>query len=262
MSMAVAVGSEFLVPGIVAGQPVVWATADRGGSWTAEVIPAQGLVGLGNLSVTSTGSFFTGHLATDRDWDAAIWRRAGLGSWERLARAEPEFEDPERFADVTQIVGFEGGLLAIGSAGERAPCDALGMGGGRGGGIASVARPLLDTCADMPAAAWVSADAEQWDPIEGPRPAGWRGGTVYLGDVVTGADGLVGLINESPDGGNPAYGVWSSANGREWRRIGGEFARGNAFPQGTFAFPDRLVVLGGTEDGHVTTWIGEAATDP
>ena len=100
--------------------------------------------------------------------------------------------------------------------------------------------------------------------VDGPRPAGLAPGRdVYLADIAAGGDGVLALAYEpDPLNFDARLAVWTSVDGIAWRRVGNGMDRGDASPQAQFVFPDRLVVIGGTDAGRLVVWLGDPVDLP
>ena len=250
--LLIASGREFLSAGVRADRPVAWSSVE-GRVWVEEAVPAPpGQVALEGLHATTAGVFLTGRVQAARDWDALIWiRQAGV--WVPLGANDRGLNAPGRSASATRVISFAGGLLAIGWAGKLDECQ---LGVGR---LAMRGPIVADHCPGLPPAAWVSADGQQWRSVRGPRPPGAAAEVeAYVGDIGAGGEGLIGMFDE-PDqaSGDWRLGVWTSADGQTWRRIANGMDRGDAYPQAQLVTPDRLIVLGETDDGRLIVWLGE-----
>ena len=251
-------GAEFIAASVQDGRPVAWSTPD-GRAWRREVVPAPpGVVSLTAIEETPAGVFMTGWVEDDRDWDAMIWHRKA-GTWVRLGAAAPALAEPDRGEAVTKVVPFEHGLLAVGWAGELEACQLVG-----GRRLAALGPVIADHCPGLPPALWASADGVSWVEAAGPRPAGLApGAEVYLADIAAGGDGVLALAYEpDPAQADSRLAVWTSADGASWWRIANGMERGDAYPQAPFVFPNRLVVLGGTDAGRLVVWLGDPVDLP
>jgi hypothetical protein len=252
----VAVGNDFVTMGVEGDRPVAWSSED-GITWSPEQIPAPpGIVRASGLTASTAGVLLSGYLETETDFDALIWRRIADGTWMRLGEADRNFVGPERGATVHRVLPVGGGLLALGSAGAIPDCS---LGGVR---VAAADGRIADHCPGVPPAAWVSSDGRAWREVDLPRPPGIpRGINVFLDVAEPGLDGVFTLLNERPLEATPRYGVWTTADGERWRRVGDGPPFVDAYAQHVASIPGRLVVIGATGAGTFEVWIGNPPPD-
>lgn len=252
----VATASGFVTMGLVGDRPVAW-SSDDGVTWAPEDIPAPpGIVRASGLTASTAGVLLGGYLETETDFDALIWRRNPDGTWIHLGETDRDFVGPERGATVQRVLPVGGELLALGSAGAIPDCS---LGGVR---VAAAGGRTADHCPGVPPAAWVSSDGRAWREVDLPRPPGIpRAMDVFLDVVEPGVDGIFTLLNERPLEATPRYGVWTTADGERWRRVGDGPPFADAYAQHAASIPGRIVVIAATGAGTFEVWIGSPPPD-
>ncbi len=185
-----------------------------------------------------------GSVAGPRDMDGAIWLADATG-WTLTGPGDEVFGDPAVPATVTRVVQFTGGLFASGFEGEMPDCAAV-----------LTAGPITgDVCPGMPPAAWLSDDGGRtW--THGALPVLPGVPELRIGPTIAGGDGLLALVAEAPVGDEPQPGgLWTSADGTSWRRVGDGPPRGHLL----VAVPGRVVALGSSAEERPAVWVATAA---
>ncbi|HEV8488443.1 MAG TPA: hypothetical protein VGQ58_01505 [Candidatus Limnocylindrales bacterium] len=247
--------TDFVTTGVVAGRPVVLSTSD-GSAWAELPAPfGLGEYSLVDLRPTLDGFVVAGMVQRGQDWDGVIWRSASAGAWDDLAGDNPMFTGPDRGVAIWRTVPFAGGIFAMGGAGEIPECQ---LGTAR---VAALTPVIADHCGGPPAAAWASPDGRQWQEVEGPRPPGARlDRWPVIISITAGAAGLVALVEEAPvRAGASVHGLWTSADGVDWSRIGdGAPIEPTSGSVTIVGLPGRIVALVRTGDG-IVVWMGTPA---
>lgn len=245
-----ATATGFVTAGVNAGGPLVLTTSD-GATWEKIAVPTQaGEYLLADVRQTTDGFLVSGRIERADDWDAVLWRSAAGGVIEDLG-SNPAFTSPDRNVGLSQTVPFAGGIFATGSAGNVAECALM------GGLVASLAPIIADTCPGPPPMGWGSADGDRWQEVAWPRRAGQPDQMPTMHVVTAGAAGVVALVDERPPGADKdVVGLWTSADGVEWSRIGNGMPLGAGGLNGAMiGLPGRLIVFAWTGTG-TAAWVG------
>ena len=245
-----ATATGFVTVGVNAGEPLVLTTSD-GAAWEKVAVPALGgEYLLADVRQTADGFVVSGRVEREGDWDAVLWRSGASGVVEDLG-SNPAFTSPDRGVGLMRTVPFAGGIFATGSAGNIAECALI------GGRLASLGPIIADTCPGPPPMAWGSPDGHRWQEVAWPRRAGQPDQVPSIHVITAGAAGVVALVDEKPPGADKdVVGLWTSADGVEWSRIG------NGMPLGAgglnspmIGLPGQLIVFAWTGTG-TATWVG------
>lgn len=245
-----ATATGFVTVGVNAGEPLVLTTSD-GAAWEKVAVPAQaGEYLLADVRQTAEGFVVSGRVERAGDWDAVLWRSAASGVVEDLG-SNPAFTSPDRGVGLLRTVPFAGGIFATGSAGNIAECALI------GGRLASLGPIIADTCPGPPPMAWGSPDGHRWQEVAWPRRAGQPDQVPSIHVITAGAAGVVALVDEKPPGADKdVVGLWTSADGVEWSRIGNGMPLGaGGLNSAMIGLPGRLIVFAWTGTG-TATWVG------
>jgi hypothetical protein len=245
-----ATATGFVTVGVNAGEPLVLTTSD-GAAWEKVAVPAQaGEYLLADVRQTADGFVVSGRIERAADWDAVLWRSAAGGAIEDLG-SNPPFTSPDRNVGLSRTVPFAGGIFATGSAGSVAECALM------GGLVASLGPIIADTCAGPPPTAWGSPDGDRWREVSWPHRAGQPDQMPTMHVVTAGAAGVVALVDERPPGAEKdAVGLWTSADGVDWSRIGNGMPLGaGGLNEAMVGLPGRLIVFAWTGTG-TAAWVG------
>lgn len=245
-----ATATGFVTVGVKAGEPLVLTTSD-GAAWDKVAVPAQaGEYLLADVRQTADGFVVSGRIERAADWDAVLWRSAAGGVIEDLG-SNPAFTSPDRNVGLLRTVPFGGGIFATGSAGNVAECALM------GGLVASLGPIIADTCPGPPPMAWGSPDGHSWREVSWPRRAGQPDQMPTMHVVTAGAAGVVALVDERPPGAEKdAVGLWTSADGVDWSRIGNGMPLGaGGLNEAMVGLPGRLIVFAWTGTGNAV-WVG------
>jgi hypothetical protein len=217
---------------------------------------------LHDAATVGDGFVLAGHAdAVNADSDAAIWRSDGIDGWRRVAAEDPALTgDDEAVFDT--VVPFAGGLFAVGGSGsrqDRKQCEQL-LGGAPVAGPGDIAL----SCGWLREMNWRS-DGQRWERVDpwgpdGEYPPEFVGpppgrAPIDWGLVVAGGPGLVALQHElvgPQDQDGVAIGLWASADGASWTRIGDGPILANESPVGLLVDGRHVFVM--TEAGHA--WVG------
>jgi hypothetical protein len=245
-----ATATGFVTVGVNAGEPLVLTTSD-GAAWEKVAVPARaGEYLLADVRQTADGFVVSGRIEPADDWDAVLWRSGAGGVVEDLG-ANPVFASPDRSVGLSRTVPFSGGIFATGSAGNAAECALM------GGLVASLAPIIADTCPGPPPMAWGSRDGHRWQEVLWPRRAGQPDQMPTMHVMTAGAAGVVALVDERPPGAEKdVVGLWTSADGVEWSRIGNGMPLGaGGLNEAMVGLPGRLIVFAWTGTG-TAVWVG------
>ena len=238
----------FVAIGYRAERAVVWQVSGNGAAAPADLPPAEKKGEVLDATVAPDRLVLVGRAIDARGTTGMIWM-SGPEGWKLTGPKHPVFDRPQGGTTVTGIVAFAGGLFATGFTGDMVQCF-----GGAGGSLLT-AGPIFADHGEGPAecaATWVSTDGETWRRAGQPDGVAVGGG---LGQVVAGGEGLLTMVNEAGFDERNRIGLWTSADGIEWRRIGDVPADAN----GTLlTLLGRVLVVGSAADGvHPAVWIGE-----
>lgn len=245
-----ATATGFVTVGVNAGGPLVLTTSD-GATWEQVAVPTQaGAYLLADVRQTTDGFVVSGRIDRGGDWDAVLWRIAADGTVEDLG-ANPALSNPGEGSDLWRTVPFAGGFFATGTSGNLNECALM------GGLVASLGPIIADTCPGPPPIAWGSPDGHRWQQVSWPRRAGQPDQVPPIQAVAAGAAGVAALVDERlPAAEKTVIGLWTSADGVEWSRIGNGMPLGAGGLTGAMVgLPSRLIVFAWTGTGNAT-WVG------
>lgn len=248
-TMAVA-GNGFVLTGLLSNTLGAWLY--EGSSWTELALPeVHGRIEQLSVWPTADGPIVTGSVIVGDDIEPLVIRWDGR-SWARVGGDGPSPVNPDHGASIELAIPFRAGVYAEGSAG---PISACLLGAAH---IASINGPNPRTadigdCASMPFASWVLDGDGDWVEVEQPR---LPGATVSAHDVIAGGAGLIAIAGETLANGAPSNGLWTSADGGAWRRIGDAPMAGVGALLGFTVLPGRVVIVGVDELGAPTAWTG------
>jgi hypothetical protein len=258
MHLVAGTADGYLAGGYVDVRATTWVTSD-GQTWTERPIAEarEGLT-LTDLVATDGATFLAGTVSLPGELQPALWRLDGE-SWTAVSLPDADLPDTTWAASVDDLVPFAGGVLATGRAGPADPCpvspDELAS---LTIDLASTSEDGKEPCPWPPPAAWVTSDGITWREAALPViPGVDPDQAVY--SVASGGEGLIALVSEGPDADAPDYGLWTSADGSSWTRIGDAMSmqRGTYYSR-FVAMPGRVVVFGSDDTGSPLAWVGIA----
>jgi hypothetical protein len=237
-----------------------WRTTD-GQQWTAHPLPdAARNLQFGALTDSGEGVLIAGWTTTSNTVDPALWRWTEADGWTALGVPARKRTTAGEGAAVQRVVAFAGGLFATGWAGPDPACTSSGI------RLASASMDGTDLagtdekCGWMAPAAWVSADGKTWREVD--LAGTFRVPLVAMPAVRAGGRGLIALVTENEVGGVPSIGLWTSADGAAWERVGD----GPIVDRGGYvSFEDvgviagHVILFGGNARGDAVTWTGVPA---
>jgi hypothetical protein len=261
----------FVAVGSVGDRGAIWSSGD-GLTWRQEEAGRAGLV---RGTVADAATVPGGYIAVGSDdpganADGAVWTAATLEAWTRAA-GDPAFTTPDE-ESLSRVVPFAGGTFAVGGRGtpaERKECEDLLEGSGAlvAGGFETALN-----CGWLREMNWRTEPGQAWEWVDPWGPDGLyppeRGGPanaaiISWSFVRAGGPGLVLLDYEwlGGDETGSIIGLWTSADGRSWSRVGVEPHLGPGDTLTGVAVIGRTVVaVGGVWDGShpedPAVWIG------
>jgi hypothetical protein len=259
MHLVVGTDSGYATGGYTDVRPTSWITGD-GRDWTELPIPdARDSLQLNDLVSSRQGIHLAGQVTAPGVLRPVLWRLDGE-VWTPVDVAHGGIPDAAWVASIDDLVPFHGGVFAVGRSGpaEGCPGDA---------GVASAALDLVDDgkdpCPWPPPAAWMSVDGQAWREAALPVVAGVDPDQAVY-SIASGGAGLIALVleGEAADVGAeaPTWGLWTSADGNAWTRIGDAMRlRLGSYYHRFVAMPGRVIVLGDDGQGRAMAWVGRPA---
>lgn len=259
IDMHLVIGTEagYVTGGYANERPTAWKTRD-GRDWTEVPIPdvVESTL-LNDLVAGPQGVHLAGLITAPGTLRPLLWRLDD-DAWASLELPLGNVPAADWAATVDDLVLFNGGVFAVGRAGPTERCPTT------EGHIASVAidpSTTADTtswppCPWPPPASWVSVDGVTWQQASLPIIAGVDPDDAVF-SVASGGAGLIALVYEGSQADVVGWGLWTSADGSAWARIGD----GMPLDRGSYyhrfvAMSGRVVVLGDDGQGRPLAWVG------
>lgn len=195
-------------PGLVAisaavgggNAPSVWVSAD-GRNWQYKPLDRPSFANVSRLSApalgkhglvmvgTAQGAPSSGHAPLPQ---GVVWTSTTGLSWQRIPTPGTVFQG----ASLSSVTAGGPGYVAVGTVQTR---------------------PSPTPTTNYRSAIWVSSDGARWYPAS---DAGPRFRAAFITDVAAGGPGLVAVGSAYSAAGRPqAPAIWTSTNGRSWRRL-------------------------------------------
>lgn len=173
------------------GAGIAWTSPDaaawhRVGAETG--LDAPGRMSLRAAADTPAGVLVAGSYRVGDTRKAAVWLSVDATTWRRVD--SPAFATSQA-QEVAAVTGFGSGIVAAGAATEEGT-DA--------------------------AAFWTSPDGNTWDRVPHDEATFGGAGSDAVTVLLTAGDGLLALGRASPGKLDPDAAVWTSDDGRKWRR--------------------------------------------
>jgi hypothetical protein len=209
----------FVAVGTTRDNQAAIAVSNDGAAWQAVDREAAGL-GPGSttgVAWSDRGWMAVGHQGNDPTWDGAVWTSPDLTNWTRVAGDDRELAGDDEI-ELTQVVPYAGGLLALGGRGTHA--DRIACERGIGQDITGVpGSTLAISCGWLDSAMWWSADGATWTERRMPEGAGTP---IHFNAILPAGPGLIGVgpRRGMPDAGGDTIATWRSDDGSAWQPVG------------------------------------------